>query len=165
MENSDVALLSSTLSEMEKSELGVKLPTGAVNVGGNNLVGQQCMEINEDQQFEKDYFEWADVQELKDLNSRIIIKTPEKGRFHLPNNSKRMMHIEPHTYGELIVLGYRSYQISSNQELLPVGTANDRYLLQSKSIQTDINPHCSIILKPNMINSEGNFYPVCGIEV
>lgn len=120
---------------------------------------------------ERNFFDWIELHELKDVGliensiDQFLPHLDNTGYYQVSRNSTKNLTKEPHQYGELIILGFRCYQISSSQELIPVGTSNDRFQLRSKHFQTEKSNHSSIIFQPNMILANKNYYPMIGNEV
>jgi hypothetical protein len=129
------------------------------------LIEKECLDVK--------CFEWVEVDELKEIGFSDIIldqlfqpKTVHSNIFNQqnPSYSSAGLYLNNHIHGELITLGYRAYQVSSNQDLIPVGTANDKFPLRFKSFQEPNSCQSTIIIKPNMIFANQNYYPAIGVN-
>jgi hypothetical protein len=134
---------------------------------------QKQTELVEKECLDRKCFEWVEVEELKEIGfSEIILdqlfqpKTVHSNIFNaqIPSYCSTGANFNNKLYGELITLGYRSYQVSSNQDLIPVGTANDKFSLRFKSFQEPNSSQSTIIIKPNMIFANQNYYPAIGVN-
>lgn len=134
---------------------------------------QQYTHLIERECLNPDYLHWIEIDELTDVGfsetflSQLYQSKPTFFRSsyqQAPPPSGKMSTLNGHLYGELVTLGYRSYQLSSNQDLIPVGTANDIFRLHFKQTleEESYQTAATIIIKPNMVMANKNYYPAIG---
>jgi hypothetical protein len=134
---------------------------------------QKVAELIEIECLDPECLDWVEIDELKDLGFgetglnqlfQLSKATYPKDSFQQIPSFSGSMSGTNHLYGELITIGYRSYQVSSSQDPIPVGTANDVFRLQFKQIHAEESSQTSatIIIKPNMVMSNKNYYPAVG---
>jgi hypothetical protein len=130
-----------------------------------HLIEKECLN--------PEYLDSVGVDELREVgfSETVLNKLFQSKTADCRSSSQRMaphcgqtLSVKSHLYGELVTLGYRSYQLSSNQDLIPVGTANDIFRLQFKPFLEDecFETSATVIIKPNLVMANKNYYPAIG---